>query len=110
MTQPKPSVDLGYPTPTPTPAHGRIPSFNNIEEEAAFWDTHSFTEFDEEFTPAEVTVSKNLSAPLSVRLDPHDRAEIDRQAQAKGVGPSTLIRMWVKEHLNQDAEAELTSR
>lgn len=106
MTQPKPSVDLGY----PTPAHGRIPSFNNIEEEAAFWDTHSFTEFDDELTAVEVTVSKNLSTPLSVRLDPRDRAEIVRQAQAKGVGPSTLIRMWVKEHLNQEAEAESSSR
>lgn len=106
MTHSQPSVDLGY----PTPAYGRIPSFNSIEEEAAFWDTHSFTDFDDEFTPVEVTVSKHLSAPLSVRLDPRDRAEIDRQARAKGIGPSTLIRMWVKEHLNQEVEAESTSR
>ncbi len=101
MTHPKPSVDLGY----PTPAHGRIPAFQNIEEEAAFWDTHSFTDFDEELTPVEVRISKNLSAPLSVRLDPRDRAEIVRQAQAKGVGPSTLIRMWVKEHLEQETKS-----
>ncbi len=101
MTHPKPSVDLGY----PTRAHGRIPAFQNIEEEAAFWDTHSFTDFDEELTPVEVRISKNLSAPLSVRLDPRDRAEIVRQAQAKGVGPSTLIRMWVKEHLEQEAKS-----
>jgi hypothetical protein len=106
MTHPKPSVDLGY----PTPAHGRIPAFQNIEEEAAFWDTHSFADFDDELTPVKVRVNKNLSAPLSVRLDPQDRAEIVRQAQAKGVGPSTLIRMWVKEHLRQEAEAESSSR
>jgi hypothetical protein len=106
MTHLKPSVDLGY----PTPVHGRIPSFNNIEEEAEFWDTHSFSEFDEELTPVEVTVTKNLSAPLSVRLDPQDRAAIVRQAHAKGVGPSTLIRMWAKEHLRQDTEAESTIR
>ncbi len=24
----------------PTEAHGAIPAFNNIEEEAEFWDTH----------------------------------------------------------------------
>lgn len=89
--------------------HGRIPAFQNIEDEAAFWDTHSFTDFDEEFTPVEVTVSKNLSTPLSVRLDPRDRAEIDRRAQAKGVGPSTLVRMWVKQHLKEDAEVESPS-
>lgn len=102
MTQPKPSVDLGY----PTPAHGRIPSFQNIEEEATFWDTHNFTEFDEELRPVQVKVSKNLSAPLSVRLDPRDRAELVRRAEARGVGPSTLIRMWVKEHLREDADEQ----
>jgi len=101
MTHPKPSVDLGY----PTPARGRIPAFQNIEEEAAFWDTHSFTDFDEELTPVEVRVSRHLSAPLSVRFDPQDRAEIVRQAQARGVGPSTLIRMWVTEHLRNEAES-----
>jgi predicted HicB family RNase H-like nuclease len=106
MTHLQPSVDLSF----PTPVHGRIPSFNTIEEETAFWDTHSVTEFDEELTSVEVTVSKNLSAPLSVRLDPKDRAAIVRQAQAKGVGPSTLIRMWVKEYLRQDAEAESGTR
>ncbi len=44
MTHPQPSVDLGY----PTPAHGRIPSFTSIEEEAAFWDTHSVTDFPDD--------------------------------------------------------------
>lgn len=99
MTSPKPSVDLGY----PTEAHGRIPAFHNIEEEAAFWDTHSITDFIEESTPVKVTVSKNLSDPLTVRLDPEDRAELARRAQSKGVGPSTLVRMWVKERLKQEA-------
>lgn len=98
MTRPKPSVDLGY----PTEAHGRIPAFQNIEEEAAFWDAHSITDFMEESKPVEVTVSKNLSDPLTVRLEPEDRAEVARRAKAKGVGPSTLVRMWVKEHLKQE--------
>lgn len=99
MTNAKPSVDLGY----PTPAHGRIPSFRDVEEEAAFWDTHSFTEFDEELTPVEARVSKHLTAPLSVRFDPQDRAEIVRRAAERGVGPSTLVRIWVKEHLREQA-------
>jgi len=33
--RPQPTIDFGY----PTPAHGKIPAFNNIEEEAEFWDT-----------------------------------------------------------------------
>ena len=64
MSQPKPSVDLGY----PTEAHGRIPAFQSIQEEAAFWDTHSTTDFADELQP--VRVGRNLPAPLAVRLGP----------------------------------------
>jgi hypothetical protein len=31
----------------------RIPTFKSIEEEAAFWDTHSSAEFADELTPLE---------------------------------------------------------
>jgi hypothetical protein len=40
---------------------------------------------------------------LSVRLDKTDRQELDRRARALGIGPSTLVRMWVKERLNHGA-------
>lgn len=102
MSQPKPTVDLGY----PTEAHGRIPAFNNIEEEAAFWDTHDFTDFVEESTPVQITVGQELAARLTLRLDQADRQLLARRARAKGVGPSTLARMWLKERLRQEAEAE----
>jgi predicted HicB family RNase H-like nuclease len=101
MSDTKPSVDLGY----PTAAHGRIPAFQNVEEEAAFWDAHSVTDFPDEFQRAAVRVNKHLSAPLTVRLDPADRAELARRAREQGIGPSTLVRMWVKERLRQDADA-----
>ncbi len=72
MSQLKPSVDLGY----PTEAHGRIPAFNNIEEEAAFWDTHDVTEFDgQELQPVEVTIGPGLADRLTLRLDRADREE-----------------------------------
>ncbi len=106
MSQRKPSVDLGY----PTEAHGRIPAFESIEAEAAFWDTHSVTDFPEELKPARVRVTKNLSDPLAVRLDPADRAELTRRAHAQGIGPSTLVRMWVKDRLRRNADAETGSR
>ena len=103
MSRPKPTVDLGY----PTEAHGRIPAFNDIEEEAAFWDTHSVTEFvGEELQPVEVTIGAELADRLTVHLDPQDRAELTRRAKEQGVGPSTLIRMWVEERLRRDAEAQ----
>ena len=95
--------ELGY----PTEVHGRIPSFGNREEEAAFWDTHDVTEFvGRELQPVEVTISGELAERLTVRLDEADRAELAKRARAKGVGPSTLVRMWLKERLRQEAEPE----
>jgi len=106
MSQPKPSVDLGY----PTEAHGRIPAFQNIEQEAAFWDTHSVTDYPDELEPVQVRVVKNLSDPLTVRLDPADRAELTRRARAQGIGPSTLVRIWVKDRLRLEVGAETRAR
>jgi hypothetical protein len=69
MSQPKPTVDLGY----PTEAHGRIPAFASVEEEAAFWDTHDFTDFAAESSPVQITVGQELAERLTLRLDQADR-------------------------------------
>ena len=106
MSQPKPTVDLGY----PTEAHGRIPAFTNVEEEAAFWDTHDFTDFAGESTPVQITVGQELAERLTLRLDQADRQALVRRAKAMGVGPSTLARIWLKERLRQEAAAEARSR
>ncbi len=37
----------------PKNTKSRIPTFKSIEEEAAFWDTHSSEEFADELTPVE---------------------------------------------------------
>lgn len=92
--------ELGYPTET----HGRIPSFANRNEEAAFWESHDMTEFmGVELQPIEVVVKGDLAERLTIRLDQEDRRELARRAQELGVGPSTLIRMWVKERLTRTA-------
>lgn len=106
MSQHQPTVDLGY----PIEAHGRIPAFHNVEEEAAFWDTHDVTDYLDESQPAELTVGSDLAAKLTLRLGRADREALARQARAKGIGPSTLVRMWVKERLRQEADAEARPR
>jgi hypothetical protein len=100
MSQPKPTVDLGY----PTEAHGRIPSFANIEEEAEFWDTHDFTDFLAESRPVQVTVGPELAQRLTLRLEQRDRQQLIALAREKGIGPSTLARMWIRERLRQEAK------
>lgn len=106
MSRPKPTIDLGY----PTEARGRIPSFASIEEEAAFWDSHDFTDFMDESSPVQITVGQELAERLTLRLDQADRQALVRRAEAKGIGPSTLARIWLKERLRQEAEAEMGAR
>jgi len=83
----------------------RIPDFTTREEEAAWWDTHSIVDYLDELEPVKVRFAENLSNPMAVRFDARDRAELTRRAKAQGIGPSTLVRMWVKERLSQEAEA-----
>jgi hypothetical protein len=63
---PKPTVDLGY----PTQPHGRIPTFNSIEEEAESWDTHDFTDFS------------NLTEPFELTVGPGSRRSKSKEADA----------------------------
>jgi hypothetical protein len=101
----RPTIDLGY----PTEVHGRISSFASVEEEAAFRDGHDFTDFAAESSPVKVTVGQDLAERLRLRLDHADRQELARRAKAKGIGPSTLARMWLKERLRKEVETEARS-
>jgi len=79
----------------------RIPTFKTIEEEAAFWDTHSSEEFADELTPIEHVkfVPSSSKKALTVRFDEDTFEELSREAREKGIGPSTLARMVILEHL-----------
>jgi hypothetical protein len=79
----------------------RIPEFSSIEEEAAFWDTHDTTDFEDEFKTVKVRMAKNLSEGLTIRLDKDTLEQLRTQAHEKGIGPTTLARMWILEHLRQ---------
>lgn len=77
----------------------RIPEFKSIKEETKFWDTHDTMDFKDEFKPVKVSFAKNLSQGLTIRLDLNTLAKLRLQAKEKGIGPTTLIRMWVLERL-----------
>ena len=82
----------------------RIPEFSSVEEEAAFWDTHSTADFEGEFKPVRVRFAKKLSEGLTIRLDPDTLAKVRTEAEEKGIGATTLIRMWVLEHVKKHHE------
>jgi len=77
----------------------RIPHFASYEEEADFWDTHDTTDYEDEFRPVRVRFAKHLSQTLNIRLDTDTLHALRAEANQKGVGPTTLARMWIIEHL-----------
>ena len=85
-----------------TKEQSRIPEFSSIEEEAAFWDTHDLADYWDEFKPVKVRFAKHLSEGITIRFDPETLGELRALAHEKGVGPTTLVRMWVLERLRED--------
>ena len=84
-------------TTTSKPSH--IPEFKTREEEAEFWDTHSFADFADELRPVKVHFAKKLNHVLPVRFDADTLTGLQQEASKKGIAATTLIRMWVKERL-----------
>lgn len=82
-------------------AKSRIPEFKTIKEEARWWDTHDIADYLDELKPVEVHFAKNLSRGLTIRLDSNTLTKLRKQAKEKGIGPTTLIRMWVLERLHK---------
>jgi len=78
----------------------KIPDFKTREEMAQFWDTHDVADFVRELKPVKLKAAKNLTNTLNVRIDTQDLEKLREEADAKGLGPSTLARMWIKERLN----------
>ena len=77
-----------------------IPEFGSIQEEAEFWDTHDTTDY--EWRPVKVRFNKNLSQGITVRFDPATLEELRAVAHSRGIGPTTLVRMWLLERLNRE--------
>jgi hypothetical protein len=80
----------------------RIPVFQTVEEEAAFWDSHDSTEFENEFeavTDVQFTKVRPTKA-ITVRLERDSFAALSERARERGFGPAALARLWILEHLS----------
>ncbi len=53
--------------------------------------------------PVRVRFAKQLSEGITIRLDPQKLAELRFLANERGIGPTTLARMWILEHLREEA-------
>lgn len=81
----------------------RIPQFRSREEEARFWDSHDLADYWNDFKPTRVRFAKTLSLSegITIRLDAGTLSALRSQAEEKGIGPTTLARMWIMERLHR---------
>ena len=76
-----------------------IPEFASYEEEAEFWDTHDLTDYWGE--PVKLKVAKHLSKGITIRFDEETLKALRACAHERGMGPTTLARMWILERLDR---------
>ena len=76
----------------------KIPKFKSYEEEAEFWDTHSPLDYGA-WKEVKLEIAKPLEHILGVRLDAKTIGHLTKLGNEMGIGPSTLVRMWVMEKL-----------
>jgi hypothetical protein len=51
-----------------------------------------------------VRFAQNLSAGITIRLDPRTLEKLRQEAHQRGIGPTTLARMWILERLQETGE------
>ena len=79
----------------------KIPKFKSYEEEAKFWDSHSFVDYWGKFKDVDLAVelTKPRDETLILRIQKNQKLKLQKIAESKGVNVSTLVRIWLTERL-----------
>ena len=81
----------------------KVPKFKTEDEEARFWQNHSPLEFGDEFEEAsDVHFPSPKRRIIALRMNDQQVKSIKHLSEKRGIGFSTLIRMWVLEKLGQE--------
>ena len=80
----------------------RIPKFRTDGEAAKFWETHSFQDYYGDTKEATIKFVRRPKKTVAVRLDPDDIKSVAKIAERKGLSYTSLLRMWIKEHLDKE--------
>lgn len=77
----------------------KFPDFDSMtyQEEAEWWDTHSFADFWDELEDVEIVfdLHKKRDETISIRLPSDLREKLEEIAGKKGINLSTLARVWL---------------
>lgn len=82
----------------------KIPKFKTIEEERAFWDTHSVVDYLSELEETKELIFERppLKRNFQLRLDNETIRRLKKLSSKKGTDMSTIIRGWIREHLDKE--------
>ena len=80
-----------------------IPPFKTLDEEADFWDTHDTSLLGKVPLLKLPLIEKEKEESLTVRLQKSVKIELEKIARQKGIGSTTLARMWLIEKLQSGA-------
>lgn len=77
-----------------------IPQFASYEEEAQYWDTHDFSEVWDSARSTTIQRKRVFTRSMTIRFDETTLTRLRQTAKERGVGPTTLVRIWIKERLD----------
>ena len=82
----------------------KVPKFKNDEEARKFWQTHSFKDYNVDTREAEIRFVRKPKKTIAIRLDPEDIKAVEKIAERMGLSYTSLLRMWIKEHLAKQGQ------
>lgn len=80
-----------------------ISKASTLEEIAKFWDTHSLGDYWDQTQEVEFEV--RAGRRRRIVLDPEIYERVKNQARLRGIGPETLVNLWVAERLARQEPA-----
>ena len=85
----------------------KIPKFKTIQEERAFWDTHSVTDYLSELKSTRDIIFERprLRRNFQLRLDDETIKKLKILAGKKGTDVSTIVRAWIRQHLEKELKS-----
>ena len=87
------------------PKSKKLPDMSSwtAKEIHEFWKAHSSADYWDQTEEVEVEVARHPRRPVSVKLSEQDVQALKRIAQKRGLGYTTLLRIWIKEKLHEEA-------
>ena len=83
-----------------------VPKFDSVKEEAAFWDSHSVSDYwKEEDTTLVYVPESEKKETMTLRIAPSLKKDVEGVARKYDISTSSLIRMWVVDKLREYKEA-----